>query len=81
MNKTREDFLSEGEDIQKIEIDQDFIKLNNLWDIFVLNGKAIKEDFELITKGRNSQKISSTNNIIGQENIFIEEGAYVECAS
>ena len=37
-------------------------------------------DFEMITRGRRSQKISDTNNILG-EKIFIEEGAKVEFAT
>ncbi|MFA6805954.1 MAG: GlmU family protein [Bacteroidales bacterium] len=80
MTKTREDFLSESEDTNKVEFDPDFIKLNNLWDIFLMNGRAINEDFELITKGRVSQKLSPTNTVIGEGSIFIEEGANVECA-
>jgi UDP-N-acetylglucosamine diphosphorylase / glucose-1-phosphate thymidylyltransferase / UDP-N-acetylgalactosamine diphosphorylase / glucosamine-1-phosphate N-acetyltransferase / galactosamine-1-phosphate N-acetyltransferase len=50
------------------------------WDIFKINDWALRNDFELITKGRFSQKISSTNQIISPENIFIEEGASVECS-
>lgn len=79
MSKTREDFISEGDDIEKIEVEEDFIKLNNVWDIYVYNDRAIREDFELITKGRKSQTLSSTNKLINPENIFIEEGASVEC--
>ncbi len=50
------------------------------WDIFTKNGDAIIADFELLTKGRKSLALSSTNQIIGHENIFVEEGAKVECA-
>ncbi len=52
--------------------------IHHAWDIFRLNEWAMKKDFELITAGRTSQKISSTNKIISHENIFIEEGATVE---
>lgn len=48
------------------------------WHIFELNDWAIRKDFELITAGRKSQPISSTNKTISPENIFIEEGAKVE---
>lgn len=48
------------------------------WNIFQLNEQEIKADFELITRGRTSQKISTGNTIISPENIFIEEGASVE---
>ena len=57
-----------------------FLKINYLWDIFRINGDAIQEDFELLTKNRVSQPISSTNQVIAPENIFVEEGATVECA-
>ena len=48
-------------------------------DLFSYNEKAIDFDFELLTKGRKSQEISSTNGFLGKlENLFIEEGASVE---
>jgi UDP-N-acetylglucosamine diphosphorylase/glucosamine-1-phosphate N-acetyltransferase len=51
------------------------------YDIFSLNDKILREDFKLITDGRESQAISDTVNVLGKENIFIEEGASVEFAS
>ena len=48
------------------------------WNIFELNDWALRMDFELITSGRKSAVISSTNKTISPENIFIEEGAKVE---
>jgi len=50
------------------------------WHIFMYNGEQINVDFELLTAGRTSQKLSSTNTVFGEENIFVEEGAEVECA-
>ncbi len=48
-------------------------------DIFSYNDKAIDFDFKLLTEGRVSQELSSTNGFIGEkENLFIEEGAIVE---
>lgn len=41
----------------------------------------ITRDFKLITKGRKSQPISQTNNIVNPDNIFIEEGAVIEFAT
>ncbi len=38
-------------------------------------------DFKLITEGRKSQKISSTNHFVQEERIFIEEGAKIEFAT
>jgi UDP-N-acetylglucosamine diphosphorylase / glucose-1-phosphate thymidylyltransferase / UDP-N-acetylgalactosamine diphosphorylase / glucosamine-1-phosphate N-acetyltransferase / galactosamine-1-phosphate N-acetyltransferase len=53
-------------------------KIQYPWHIFQLNNEEIKADFDLITNGRISQKISSTNKIISPENIFVEEGAIIE---
>jgi UDP-N-acetylglucosamine diphosphorylase/glucosamine-1-phosphate N-acetyltransferase len=55
--------------------------VKNLWDIFQKNGKAIEGDFELLTKGKKSQKISKTNQVINPKNIFLEKGAKVEFAT
>ncbi len=51
------------------------------WDIFQLNDWAIRKDFELLTKGVQPQKIASGNTLIAPENIYIEEGAEVECST
>ena len=48
-------------------------------DIFSYNDKAIDFDFKLLTEGRTSQELSSTNGFVGEkENLFIEEGATIE---
>ena len=56
------------------------IQIKNTWDIFSRNKEVLEADFQLITSGRESAPISSTNQVIAPENIFIEEGASVECA-
>ena len=59
----------------------DFLSVENVWDIFSTNGEAIKSDFELITRGRTSQPLSSSNTIIGDaKQIFVEQGAIVEAS-
>jgi len=78
-----EDELDESGDVDISGIDEiisstKFLKINETWEIFSNNGIAIEKDFELITKGRKSQKLSDTNRVVGEENIFIEEGAKVE---
>lgn len=55
-------------------------KINKTWHLFKYNHQEIVNDFELVTKGRKSQAISSTNTVFNAENIFIEKGARVECA-
>ena len=52
--------------------------VHHSWQIFQLNDWALRHDYDLITAGRTSQLISSTNKIISPENIFIEEGAKIE---
>ncbi|MBU2950066.1 GlmU family protein [Tamlana agarivorans] len=63
---------------EAIEFDADAIQINNTWDIFSKNGEAIQEDFDLITDGRKSKPIPTSNHVIAAENIFIEEGAKLE---
>jgi UDP-N-acetylglucosamine diphosphorylase/glucosamine-1-phosphate N-acetyltransferase len=57
-----------------------FDRIANTWDIFGFNKKAIRDDFGLVTAGRKSASLSSTNQILGN-NLFVEEGASVECSS
>lgn len=64
--------------IDEVETKTEFLKINETWDIFSKNGEALKADFDLITQKRKSQKISSTNRVLGENDIFIEEGAKVE---
>ena len=61
-----------------LEYDQDCLTVEHTWDIFSKNDAAIREDFELLTENRKSQPIPKSVNVIGHENIFIEEGAKLE---
>ena len=76
--------LMEDNDIEELvgfELEgASFDVINNVWDIFALNNKAIHDDFKLLTEGRTSASFSKTNQIIGDASlIFLEEGAIVEC--
>ena len=66
---------------QTVIFEDEHIKLNFTYDIFSKNGAAIQADYDLLTKGRQSVKLSNTNRVAGAENIFIEEGAKVEFAT
>jgi len=66
------------EQYEAIEFHDDLIKIENTWDIFRKNGDALSEDFELLTKGRKSQSIPSSNRVVDASNVFIEEGAKLE---
>lgn len=48
------------------------------WDIFQLNDWALRQDFDLLTKGKKSQPISKTNRVIKPSQIFIEKGAVIK---
>jgi len=72
---------AEANDVVEIETTEPFIKVNFTWDIFSKNEEALKADFDLLTNGRRSQKIDSSNTVQCPENIFIEEGAKVFNAS
>lgn len=63
------------DDYDLLEIEEDCLQVEHTWDIFQKNDQAIRDDFELLTQDRKSQPIPSTVNVLGAENIFIEEGA------
>lgn len=46
-----------------------------------INDEFLRSDFALLTKDKTSLPLSSTNQIIGGEKVFIEEGASVECVT
>lgn len=62
-----------------IQFDGDFIRILYPNDIFTHNGIELKKDFKLLTNGRTSSNLSSTNTFLG-DNIFVEEGAKAECS-
>lgn len=64
--------------ITSIEFEGDILCIQNPWDIFSKNGEALADDFDLLTKDRNSQPIPSSVNTINASQIFIEPGAKVE---
>lgn len=68
------------ENYEAIEFNDELIKIEHTWDIFRKNGEALTEDYELLTKGRKSQPIPSSNRVIDASNVFIEEGAKLEFA-
>ena len=71
----------EIEGIDDVESKADFLKINETFEIFHFNDRALRDDYDLITRGRKSRPVSDTNRVIGKENVFIEEGARVECSA
>lgn len=76
-----EGFDGDTTDLTGVKFNATFDELENTWDIFSLNGKAIEADFDLLTEGEESEPISNTNTVIGNGRIFIEKGAIVECSN
>lgn len=78
-------YLSDSRDLKprnpvSIEYKNELLIIENLWDIFQKNERALIDDFALLTKGKKSQKLSASNKITGRKNIFIEKGAKAEHA-
>lgn len=70
-----------ADNYMKKEYNGECLVVHYLFDIFLNNGAVIKQDFEMITKGRTSCALSASNTVIGDPGlVFVEEGAYVEGA-
>ena len=65
--------FEESVDCQKSYTNVTYTHIQNLWDIFSKNGVELKADFQLITKGRTSQKAKAGNNILGEENLHLHQ--------
>ncbi len=72
--------FSDPSKFKQVEFSGDFTRIIFPEDIFRLNDIELKNDFELLTSGRTSQQLSSSNSILG-DNIFVEEGAVAECST
>ncbi len=85
LNAAQFETLIEDEEVhelqgKEVESTIPIIRIERLWQLTRLNKAAIADDFALITEGRKSQPLSPTNRIIGPaENVFLEEGARIEC--
>lgn len=62
---------------EKLPYSSDCYILEHPWQIFENNSRAILEDYEMITKGRISEKIDSSNQTLNPASIFMEAGAEV----
>ncbi len=69
------------DDYDVISYDFEVFNVNNTWDLFAKNERAITEDFELLTKDKISQPIPDSVQCLAKENIFIEEGATIFAAT
>jgi UDP-N-acetylglucosamine diphosphorylase/glucosamine-1-phosphate N-acetyltransferase len=67
-------------DYDKKQFSGSFVKIIRPEDIFKYNDAELRKDFQLLTAGRTSSPLSSTNTFIGDQ-IFVEEGAEAECST
>jgi len=74
---TRHDFIERVNSLIQKNYEPEVTQITHPWDIFSLNGKALRSDFELLTKGRTSQAVPEGVLVSGSENLFIEEGARI----
>ncbi|HVW15925.1 MAG TPA: putative sugar nucleotidyl transferase [Mucilaginibacter sp.] len=69
-----------GADFGNITYEGAPVMITHPEDIFRQNDTELRKDFKLITKGRTSAPLNSTNVIIG-DNFFAEEGAIADCST
>lgn len=84
-----------GRQMERLINDQDFgelqgydikdtpvLRIQNLWDIFRQNDRALALDYQLLTYERTSAPLSETNTLIGpSDQVFLEPGARVEAST
>jgi len=56
------------------------VKINQVWDFYLLNSQVLEFDFDLMTRGRESVPIDASNRLIG-DRIFMEAGASVSAST
>lgn len=67
---------------KKIEWTGDILSLQHVYDIFTLNGAALKADYHTLTAGRKSQAVPDTCTVLGDPSLlYIEEGAQIDCCT
>ena len=75
------DALEEGnlEEMESVKFEGEYVHIQFPWDLFRNNGEELERDFELLTNGRESAPISTSNTLIG-DRVFLEEGTSVEAS-
>jgi UDP-N-acetylglucosamine diphosphorylase/glucosamine-1-phosphate N-acetyltransferase len=64
---------------ESIVFTDDVLLIRRPFDVFAANASVLESDFDLLTAGRSSAAISSTNTLIG-DRIFAEPGAVAEAS-
>jgi UDP-N-acetylglucosamine diphosphorylase/glucosamine-1-phosphate N-acetyltransferase len=79
---TFEDF-DPSQSVQYFEVVHDYPSAQRIvypWQLMQINDQMVRFDFDLLTRGKTSAAISSTNRCTNTSHIFIEPGAIVEHA-
>jgi UDP-N-acetylglucosamine diphosphorylase/glucosamine-1-phosphate N-acetyltransferase len=64
-----------------VEYGNELTVIDKTWKIFSQNGKQLREDFPLVTKGRKSAPVKDKyTKVYGEENLFLEEGVDIKAA-
>jgi UDP-N-acetylglucosamine diphosphorylase/glucosamine-1-phosphate N-acetyltransferase len=64
-----------------LQIRSDFLRISKLWHLFRYNGEELRSDYGIVTSARNTQPVSTTNNLIHPGEIFVEDGVRMEYAT
>ncbi|MBS9523711.1 GlmU family protein [Litoribacter alkaliphilus] len=73
--------LEAAKNKDRVEYDGEFTAIHKPWHIFQYNGSEIRNDFEIVTKGKISADINDPHTKTYEaDNIFIEEGANIKAA-
>jgi len=68
--------------LHRVELAAEVVRIERPWHLFQHCGRAILNDYVLLTDGRRSQSLSALNTVVGDPGlIFLEEGARVEAAT
>ncbi len=68
-----------AESLERISFTREVRLVDRPWKVFSENGAEMANDFALLTRGRSSASLSSSNTVIGDQ-IFVEEGVVAEAA-
>lgn len=69
-----------AEKLTRLNWQHELHRISRPWHVFSMNDRALRADFELLTFGRKSASLPGSNKYISGEDIFLEEGAKVECS-
>ena len=68
--------------LHRVELAAEVVRIERPWHLFQHCGRAILNDYVLLTDGRRSRSLSALNTVVGDPGlIFLEEGARVEAAT